>query len=73
MSASLPRGMLGSKEGVMTLAYDVRVADHVHRIRVEVPPGYNRRDLVRVQEFAISTAVLEHIGYLPRHVVNGMA
>jgi len=73
LSASLPRGMLGSKEGVMTLAYDVRVADHVHRVRIEVPSGCNRRDLASVREFAISTALLEHLGYLPRDVVNGIA
>ena len=57
----------------MTLAYDVTVADHVHRIRIEVPHGYDRRQLVDFQKFAISTALLEHLGYLPRDVVNGIA
>ena len=57
----------------MTLAYDVKIADHTHRIRIEVPSGCNRRDLAHVREFAISTAVLEHLGFLPRDVVNGIA
>jgi len=65
--------MLLRKEVVMTLAYDVTVADHVHRIRIEVPHGYDRRQLAHFQKFAISTALLKHLGYLPRDVVNGIA
>ncbi len=57
----------------MTLAYDVTVADHVHRIRIEVPLGYERRHLAHFERFAISTALLEHLGYLPRDIVNGIA
>lgn len=57
----------------MTLAYDVRVAEQTRRIRIEVPLGCDRRDLAHVREFAISTALLEHCGYLPRDVVNAVA
>ena len=57
----------------MTLAYDVRVADHVHRIRIEVPLWCDRRELAHVREFAISTALLLHSGYLPKGVTNGVA
>ena len=57
----------------MTLAYDVRVADHIHRIRIEVPLWCDRRELAHVREFAISTALLMHSGYLPKGVTNGLA
>ena len=57
----------------MTLAYEVRVADRIHTILIEVPHGFDRRDLANVREFAISTAVLLHSGYLPQGVINGVA
>jgi len=56
----------------MTLEYDVRVAEHNHKIRIEVPAGCDRRDLKDVREFAISTALLEHLGYLPRGAVHAV-
>ncbi len=57
----------------MTLEYDVRVADHNHRIRIEVPARCDQKVLKEVREFAISTALLEHIGYLPKGVTHGLA
>jgi len=57
----------------MTLEYDVQVAEHTHRIRIEVPAWCDLKVLKDVREFAISTALLEHIGYLPKGVTHGLA
>ncbi len=57
----------------MTMEYDVRIAEQTHRIRIEVPAWCESRHLEEVREFAISTALLEHCGYLPRGVVNALA
>ena len=56
----------------MTLEYEVRVAEHNHKIRIEVPAWCDRRDLKDVREFAISTALLEHLGYLPHGAVHAV-
>lgn len=57
----------------MTLEYDVRIAEHTHRIRIQVPARCETRDLKHVDQFAVSTALLEHLGYLPRGVVHAIA
>ncbi len=56
----------------MTVEYEVRVAEHTHSIRIEVPAWCEPRDLKNVREFAISTALLEHLGYLPKGVVHAV-
>jgi len=56
----------------MTLEFEVRVAEHKHKIRIEVPSWCEPRDLKHVREFAITTALLEHLGYLPRGVVHAV-
>jgi hypothetical protein len=56
----------------MTVEYEVNVAEHKHRIRIEVPPWCEPTDLKAVREFAISTALLEHLGYLPQGVVHAV-
>lgn len=56
----------------MTVQYEVCVASHTHRVRIEVPAWCEPGDLRNVREFAISTALLEHLGYLPRGVVHAV-
>ncbi|HKB07874.1 MAG TPA: hypothetical protein VKF61_06325 [Candidatus Polarisedimenticolia bacterium] len=57
----------------MTLLYEVQVADHTHTIRIEVPAGCEPKELNSVREFALSTALLEHLGYLPKGVTHAIA
>ena len=56
----------------MTMEYDVRIAEQTYRIRIEMPAWHDVQQ-EDVREFAISTALLEHCGYLPRGVVSGLA
>ncbi len=57
----------------MTLQYDVRIDKTIHRVRVAVPiRPRDPRALKEVEEFVISTAYLEHYGYLPRGVINAV-
>ena len=64
---------LRAKEMAMTLEYEVQVADHTHTIRIEVPAWCEPRHLNSVHEFARSTALLEHLGYLPKGVTHAVA
>jgi len=57
----------------MTLEYEVQVADHTHTIRIEVPAWCEPKHLNSVREFAMSTALLEHLGYLPKGVTHAVA
>lgn len=54
----------------MTLLFRIRIEDEIHEVRVEVPPDRSRRNLEELQEFVLTTAYLEHVGRLPRGVVN---
>jgi hypothetical protein len=65
----------GREDTTMTLEYNVRIESTIHRVRVAVPiqaDERNPRRLKAVEHFAISTAYLEHYGYLPRNVVNAV-
>jgi len=53
----------------MTLEFRIIIAGETHDIRVDVPAG-NEGITEGLRAFAISTAWLEHFGYLPRNVVN---
>jgi hypothetical protein len=64
---------LRAKEVAMTLEYEVQVADHTHTIRIEVPSWCEPKHLNSVREFAMSTALLEHLGYLPKGVTHAVA
>jgi hypothetical protein len=54
----------------MTVEYRVTIEGEIHRILVDVPSDRSLDDLVELREFAVSTAYLEHFGYLPRGVRN---
>ena len=56
----------------MTVEYEVSVAEHLHTIRIEVPAWCEPSHLKDVREFAISTALLEHLGYLPPGMVHAV-
>ena len=60
----------------MTLEYSVWIDGKTHRIRIEAPQPQSREEerlLGSVRSFAISTAYLEHLGYLPRGVTSVIA
>jgi hypothetical protein len=57
----------------MTVEYDVRIADRIHRICIEIPAMCDRRVLKEVPRFAITTALLVDSGYLPRGVIHAIA
>jgi hypothetical protein len=54
----------------MTLEYRIIIAGETHQIRVDLPTGPEAADSDDLRAFVISTAYLEHFGYLPRFVVN---
>ncbi len=57
----------------MTMVFRIRIEDETHRVRLEVPEGQSEDAREALREFAISTALLEHSGYLPRGVINSLA
>ncbi len=57
----------------MTLIYRIRIESETHRVRLEVPEDQSGETREALREFAISTAYLEHFGYLPRGVTNAVA
>jgi len=57
----------------MTVIFRIRIEDETHRVRLEVPEGQSEDAREALREFAISTAFLEHFGYLPRGVINSVA
>ncbi|MBI4169833.1 MAG: hypothetical protein HY510_07840 [Acidobacteria bacterium] len=61
-----------SREGAMTLEYRITIAGETHRIRVDVSTGQDESGDKELEAFVISTAYLEHYGYLPRFVVNAL-
>ena len=56
----------------MIAEYSVSVAGKNHRILVQVAQVKNKQELEDVEKFAISTALLEHYGYLPAGVINAL-
>ena len=54
----------------MTLLFRVKIEDEIHHVRVEVPPDPPEKDWPSLEEFALTTAWLEHYGRLPRGVTN---
>lgn len=56
----------------MTVEYSIIIGGETHTIRVEVPGRHGEDDLEDLRSFVISTAYLEHFGYLPRGVINAV-
>jgi hypothetical protein len=56
----------------MTKIYRIRIEGETHRVRLEVPEDHSEEAREALREFAISTALLEHFGYLPRGVLNAV-
>ncbi|MFQ5877604.1 MAG: hypothetical protein ACE5JH_07955 [Acidobacteriota bacterium] len=54
----------------MTIEYRIKIEGETHRIRIEAPEENTEESLEELREFAISTAYLEHFGYLPKGVLN---
>jgi uncharacterized protein involved in high-affinity Fe2+ transport len=57
----------------MTLEYTVLIGERTHLVKIEIPAGEPRERLKHLRDFAITTAYLEHVGYLPRGVVSAVA
>jgi len=57
----------------MSITFRVQIEGEDHLIRVETAEEYGRDDLHRLKDFAVTTAYLEHFGYLPRGVLNALA
>ena len=57
----------------MTVVFRIRIEDETHRVRVEAPEGHSEDAREALRELAVSTAFLEHFGYLPRGVINSVA
>ena len=55
----------------MTTMYRVRIEGETHRIRIEAPENPTEESLEELRQFAISSALLEHFGYLPKGVLHG--
>jgi hypothetical protein len=56
----------------MTLLFRVKIEDEIHHVRVEVPPDQTGNGEAQIEEFALTTAFLEHYGRLPRGVPNAL-
>jgi hypothetical protein len=57
----------------MTILFRVRIEDELHEVRVEVEGDPGPDQWAGLEEFAVSTAWLEHRRLLPRGVVNALA
>lgn len=57
----------------MSITFRVQVEGEDHVIRVDTAETSGLGDLHRLRDFAVTTAFLEHYGYLPRGVVNAEA
>ena len=57
----------------MLVEYAVQINGHTHLVKIAVPAGEPKARLRGLRDFAITTAYLEHCGYLPRGVVNAVA
>lgn len=57
----------------MSINFHIQIEGEDHLIRVETAEEYSRDDLHRLEGFVVTTAYLEHYGYLPRGVVNALA
>ncbi len=56
----------------MMIAYRVVIQDEVHVVRIWVPASLTAEQQGEVEEFALSTAILERCGYLPRNVASAV-
>ncbi len=56
----------------MTVEYSIIIDGETHTIRVAVPGREGEEDPEDLRSFVISTAYLEHYGYLPRGVINAV-
>lgn len=56
----------------MMIAFRVVIQGEVHVVRVWVPASLTDKEQEEVQDFAVSTAILERSGYLPRNVASAV-
>ena len=56
----------------MLIAFRVVIQNEVHVVRIWVPASLTAEEQVELEEFALSTAVLERSGYLPRNVASAV-
>ena len=56
----------------MLIAFRVVIQNEVHVVRIWVPASLTAEEQVELEEFALSTAVLERSGYLPRNVASAI-
>ena len=56
----------------MTIECRVTIQGIIHRIRIALPDGQDPKAVPELREFAVTTAYLEHSGYLPKGVVNAL-
>lgn len=57
----------------MTILFRVRIEDEMHEVRIEVAGDPAPDQWAGLEEFALSTAWLEHRRLLPRGVLNALA
>lgn len=56
----------------MTIEYIITIEGETHQIRVAVPNPPRSFDSDEMRSFVVTTAYLEHFGYLPRGVINAL-
>jgi hypothetical protein len=56
----------------MTLYFRVQIAGEIHEVRVDVGGEPPQSEWPRLEEFAATTAWLEHSRLLPRGVLNAI-
>ncbi len=56
----------------MMIAFHVTIQNEVHVVRIWVPASFTAKEQEEVQEFAVSMAILERSGYLPRNVASAV-
>jgi hypothetical protein len=57
----------------MYISCSVQIEEKVHEICVAIPDSYDEGDLRGVVQFAVTTAILVHSGYLPAGVTHAVA
>ena len=57
----------------MYVSCTVQIEERQHEIRVAVPEWYGDSELRSVLRFAVTTAILEHNGFLPKGVTHAVA
>lgn len=57
----------------MMIAFRVTIQNEIHVVRIWVPATLTLEEKGELEEFAVSTALLERSGYLPRNVASAVA